>query len=78
MDPENTELERRVLAHARILITLIRFLAEDRPEILVRLAAAFGIGHNLGEFEQDYCSTEHFADRFIRAIEVEILYLHSA
>lgn len=78
MDPENTELERRVLAHARILITLIRFLAEDRPEILSRLSTAFGTGHNLGEFEQDFCSTDHFADRFIRAIETEILFLHRA
>jgi len=66
---EQTELERRVLAHERILQALISHIVEEQPEILARLKATFGKGHNLGEYEQDYISTEHYGDRFIRKIE---------
>lgn len=72
MEPEETDLERRVLAHARILQELIRFLAEERPEILVRMKSAFGAGHNIGEYEQDFSSTEQYGDAFIRSLEREI------
>lgn len=72
MEPEDTDLERRVLAHARILQTLIRFLAEERPEILSRLRTAFGSGHNLGEYEQDFSTTEQYGDMFIRLVEREV------
>ncbi|WP_370031071.1 hypothetical protein [Qipengyuania mesophila] len=73
MEPEETDLERRVLAHARILQTLIRFLAEEQPEILSRMKGAFGAGHNIGEYEQNFSSTEQYGDMFIRAVEKEIL-----
>ncbi|HSM53287.1 MAG TPA: hypothetical protein VK839_03820 [Erythrobacter sp.] len=76
MEAEATDLERRVLAHARILQTLIRFLAEDKPEILERLQLAFGAGHNLGEYEQDYSSTEQYGDIFVKVIEQEIALRH--
>lgn len=69
---ERTELERRVLAHERILQALISHIAEEQPEILARLKATFGNGHNLGEYEQDYTSTEHYGDQFIRKIETLI------
>lgn len=72
MEAEATDLERRVLAHARILQALIRFLAEDKPEILGRLKLAFGAGHNLGEYEHDYSSTEQYGDIFVRVIEQEM------
>jgi hypothetical protein len=72
MEAEETELERRVLAHARILRTLIRFLADDRPDILTRLQTAFGAGHNIGEYEQDFSSTEQYGAVFLRSIEREI------
>jgi len=72
LDPEDTDLERRVLAHARILLTLIQFLAQERPEILSRLRTAFGSGHNLGDYEQDFSSTEQFGDMSIRLVEREI------
>lgn len=72
MDAEDTDLERRVLAHARILQTLIRFLADERPEILARLKSAFGSGHNIGEYEQNFSSTEQYGDMFIRAIEEQV------
>ena len=73
MEAEDTDLERRVLAHARILQTLIRFLAEERPEIVPRLKSVFGVGHNIGEYEQNFSSTEQYGDMFIRAVEKEIL-----
>ena len=69
---EITELERRVLAHERMLQALIGHLANDDPEIVVQLKARFGSGHDLGEYEQDFVSTEHYADHFIRSIELEI------
>lgn len=72
MEPEETDLERRVLAHARILQTLIRFLAEERPEIVTRLKSAFGAGHNIGEYEQNFSSTAQYGDIFIRAVEKEM------
>jgi hypothetical protein len=72
MPVEDTELERRVLAHERILRALIRHMAEQEPEFLARLKKTFGRGHNLGEDEQDYTSTQQYADQFIRAIETAI------
>lgn len=69
---EVTVLERRVLAHERILQALISRLAEDDPNILVELKAHFGSGHDLGEYEQDYVSTDHYGDHFIRSVEREV------
>lgn len=66
---EITTLERRVLAHERILLALIVRLAEADADILVQLKASFGSGHNLGEYEQDYVSTDHYGDYFIRSVE---------
>ena len=66
---EITTLERRVLAHERILQALIVRLAEDDSDILVQLKATFGSGHDLGEYEQDYVSTDHYGDHFIRSVE---------
>lgn len=69
---EITTLERRVLAHERILLALLGQLADDDPEILVQLKTRFGNGHNLGENEQDYVSTDDYGDHFIRSIEAEV------
>jgi hypothetical protein len=69
---ETTHLERRVLAHERILQSLISHLAEADQEVLSRLKLAFGKGHNLGDYEQDYTSTEHYGDDFIRAVEAMV------
>jgi hypothetical protein len=69
---EVTELERRVLAHGRILQALIGHLAYDDHEILRQLKARFGSGHNIGQHEQNYVSTDDYADDFIRLIEQEV------
>lgn len=72
MPIETTELERRVLAHERILQALIRHLAEAQPDVLGRLKATFGEGHTLGQYEQDHTSAEHYGEAFIRSIEAAV------
>lgn len=69
---EATALERRVLAHERILRALIGHLAENDEDILVQLKSRFGNGQALGGCEQNYLSTDHFGDHFIRSIEAEV------
>lgn len=69
---EVTELERRVLAHERILLALIGHLADDDPEILRQLKVRFGSGHDLGRYEQNYVSTDDYGDLFIRSVETEV------
>lgn len=69
---EVTVLERRVLAYERILLALIGHLAEDDSEILTQLKTRFGSGHDLGEYEQDFVSTDQYGEHFIRSIEAEV------
>jgi len=66
---ENTDLERRVLAHERILQVLIAHMAEAEPKFLDRLKAIFARHHVLGADEQDFTGTEQYAEQFIRQIE---------
>jgi hypothetical protein len=66
---ENTDLERRVLAHERILQVLIAHMAESEPKFLDRLRATFAQHHVLGADEQDFTGTEQYAEQFIRQIE---------
>lgn len=73
MTIENTDLERRVLAHEHILQALIRHLAELNPEILCRLKAGFADGHDLGECEQNYTSTSQYRESFVRCVEAAVL-----
>jgi hypothetical protein len=69
MPIENTDLERRVLAHERILQALIQHMAEQQPEILARLEHTFSNGHDLGLHEHDFTSTAQYAAHFMRMIE---------
>ena len=66
---ENTDLERRVLAHERILQALIQHMAEEEPDIVVRLKRSFGRGQSLGQDEQDHVSTKQYGEQFVEAIE---------
>jgi uncharacterized protein YegP (UPF0339 family) len=65
---EETTLERRVLAHERILHALICDLADDDPAIFERLNVRFGDGHDLGSYEQDYVTTGHYCEHFLHSI----------
>jgi hypothetical protein len=67
-DVENTDLERRVLAHERILQVLIAHMAESEPKFTARLSAVFGDSMQVGRREHDYTDTHAYADQFIRKI----------
>jgi len=69
MPIENTDLERRVLAHERILRALIRHMAEAEPDFLARLKRTFGRGNTLGQDDHDFTSTQQYGEQFIDAIE---------
>lgn len=68
MSVENTDLERRVLAHERILQVLIAHMAEAEPDVLTRLRDVFSEQHALGAHEQDYTDTAGYAEQFIHEI----------
>lgn len=65
---ENTELERRVLAHERILQALIAHMAEIEPEFIIRLTKKFCISERMARYEHDYTDTNSFAEQFIRTV----------
>jgi hypothetical protein len=65
---ENTDLERRVLAHEQILQVLIAHLAETEPKILERLEHTFTKHHTLGANEQDYTDTSQYAEQFVQQV----------
>ena len=58
MDVENTDLERRVLAHEQIL----------QPKFLDRLQQIFTKHNTLGAGEQDYTDTAAYAEQFIQQV----------
>ena len=68
---ESTTLERRVLAHERILQSLIAHMTEKDPCFLERLRETYCI--QIKFREQDYTDTEDFAEEFVRAIEGAVL-----
>jgi hypothetical protein len=68
MDVENTDLERRVLAHEQILQVLIAHMAEAEPKFLDRLQQIFTKHHILGAGEQDYTGTAAYAEQFIQQV----------
>jgi hypothetical protein len=68
MNIENTDLERRVLAHEQILQVLIAHMAEAEPKFLDRLQQIFTKHHTLGADEQDYTDTAAYAEQFIHQV----------
>ncbi|MFV3132043.1 hypothetical protein [Niveispirillum sp. KHB5.9] len=65
---ENTDLERRVLAHERILQILIAHMTEAEPKFLERLQEKFSKSHGLGANEHDFVDTHQYAREFIRTV----------
>jgi NAD(P)-dependent dehydrogenase (short-subunit alcohol dehydrogenase family) len=63
---EDTDLERRVLAHERILQALIAHIAETEPEFIARLSAVFSETPEVGRREHDYTDTHAYADQFMQ------------
>jgi hypothetical protein len=68
MEVENTDLERRVLAHEQILQVLIAHMAEAEPKFLDRLQQIFTKHHTLGADEQNYTGTATYAEQFIQQV----------
>jgi len=56
MPAENTDLERRVLAHEQILQALMAQLAEGEPGFLDRMRERFATARR-GSYEHDYLET---------------------
>ena len=67
-EPEDTDLERRVLAHERVLQALIAHMAESEPKFVERLESAFGGPMRVSRREHDFTDTDAYAERFIRGI----------
>jgi len=65
---ENTDLERRVLAHEQILQALIAHMAEAEPEFINRLNRAFNNPDHLSRREHDYTDTAQHAEQFVREV----------
>jgi len=68
MPIENTDLERRVLAHERILQVLIAHMTETEPKFLDRLQERFAKGYDLGAGEHDFVGTDQHAWQFIHKV----------
>lgn len=67
---EATDLERRVLAHERILQSLVSFLSRQDPRLLVHLTETFVEPMERARREQDFTQTDDYAEEFIRAVPV--------
>lgn len=68
MDIETTDLERRVLAHERILQALIAHMVETEPKFLERLSETFSHPVRLEPERFDHVDTAAYAARFVREI----------
>jgi len=67
MPIENTDLERRVLAHEQILKALIAQLAEHQPGFLDRMLNRFA-GARRGAHEHEYVETADYAETFLHEV----------
>jgi hypothetical protein len=64
MTVENTDLERRVLAHERVLQALLAELAGKNPGILDALRSSFIVGSRRA-YQHDYVETDDYAEQFM-------------
>jgi hypothetical protein len=76
MPVENTDLERRVLAHEQILQALMAQLAEAQPGFLDRMRDRFA-GARRGAHEQDYVETADYAETFLHEV-LRLVRVHEA
>jgi hypothetical protein len=67
MPVENTDLERRVLAHEQILQLLMAQLADGRPMFLDRLNERFASVRR-GAYQHDYVETADYAEAFLHEV----------
>ncbi len=66
--PETTDLERRVLAHERVLQSLIAYMARTEPRFIDHLRERFVEPMSTARHEHDHRETDDYAEEFIRAV----------
>lgn len=66
--PESTDLERRVLAHERILQSLIAHMSRLEPSFLDHLKRVFVEPMEHARREQNHIETDDYAEEFIHAV----------
>ncbi|KPQ05617.1 MAG: hypothetical protein HLUCCA12_14600 [Rhodobacteraceae bacterium HLUCCA12] len=66
--PETTDLERRVLAHERILKSLIAYISATEPRFLDHMSKTFVEPLAMVRREHDYTGSDDYAEEFIRAV----------
>jgi hypothetical protein len=66
--PETTDLERRVLAHEKVLQALIAYMARTEPRFIDHLRERFVEPMSMARHEQDHRETDDYAEEFIRAV----------
>ncbi|MGC9418301.1 MAG: hypothetical protein ACP5EN_04940 [Rhodovulum sp.] len=65
---ETTDLERRVLAHERVLQALIAYMARTEPRFIDHLRERFVEPMRMANHEHDHRETDDYAEEFIRAV----------
>lgn len=65
---ETTDLERRVLAHERVLQALIAYMARTEPRFIDHLRERFVEPMRMARHEHDHRETDDYAEEFIRAV----------
>lgn len=65
---ETTTLERRVLAHERVLQALIAYMSRTEPRFVEHLSRRFVEPMSMVRHEHDYQDTDDYAEEFIRAV----------
>lgn len=66
--PETTDLERRVLAHEKVLQALIAYMARTEPRFIDHLRDRFVEPMRMARHEHDHRETDDYAEEFIRAV----------
>lgn len=66
--PDSTDLKRRVLAHDRILQSLIAYMSRSEPQFVEHLKTRFVDTMSMARREQDYSDIDDYAEEFIRAV----------
>ena len=67
MPVEDTDLERRVLAHEQILQALLAQMAQADPNVLDQMRHRFASVRR-GAYEHDYVETADYAEAFLREV----------
>lgn len=65
---ETTDLERRVLAHERVLQALIAYMARTEPRFIDHLRERFVEPMSMARHEHDHRETDDYAEEFTRAV----------